>query len=187
LHELFPAAPHRWFHDGAANVEGIMTRAKQLWICATASLIASLIGSPGLAEPLAAKELTDLQKCDDTYKELPPEVVIQGCTGLINSPGLPPIVRDNAFFMRGKTYAALGDDQRAIADFSASIRLKSSGGAYINRAWSYKRLGSYDLAIADFRKAIGPLGGQELYFEIGDIYNIRKQYDKAIATGRGNS
>ena len=100
-----------------------MTRVKRSSICATVGLLASLIPSPVLAQSPAPEQWTDEDKCGNNGPvEFTPDVVIRACTRILNGPNVTRIWRDIAFVARGDAYADLGDHQRAIADFSASIR-----------------------------------------------------------------
>ncbi len=61
----------------------------------------------------------------------------------------------DGFGKLGKTYAAAGDLDRAIAAYSESIRLDPrSASAYSDRAIAYHKKGQFDRAIADYGNAI---------------------------------
>ena len=70
-------------------------------------------------------------------------------------PVWPELAKDFASFnSRGRTYALKGDGNRAIADYSESIKLNPLYvEAYDNRGLAYKAAGRKAEAIADFRKA----------------------------------
>lgn len=63
-----------------------------------------------------------------------------------------------AYYLRAQSYALLGENSRAIHDYTESIRLSNmvrelfyhSRAALIGRAYAYFSAGLYDLAIADY-------------------------------------
>ena len=60
-----------------------------------------------------------------------------------------------AFNNRGIAYAKKGDTNRAIADYSESIRLDpKNANAFLNRGYVYAQRGDNDRAIADYSEAI---------------------------------
>jgi tetratricopeptide (TPR) repeat protein len=62
-----------------------------------------------------------------------------------------------AYHLRGKSYAADGENDHAILDYSEAIRLGvDSRGAYYDRAVSYLHKHQYEEAIADCNTAINP-------------------------------
>jgi tetratricopeptide (TPR) repeat protein len=62
--------------------------------------------------------------------------------------------------MRGLVYTALGDEDRAIADFAAEMTIEPRLGrlrlaeAHCLRASGHQRAGRHDAAIVDYQKAI---------------------------------
>ena len=61
-----------------------------------------------------------------------------------------PVYFDN----RGLSYAASGDDDRAIADFDEAIRLSPTAGSLTNRGDAYQHKGDHDRAIVDYDRAL---------------------------------
>jgi tetratricopeptide (TPR) repeat protein len=59
-----------------------------------------------------------------------------------------------AYNERGQIYLENGDPQKAIADFSSSIRVKPSLEGYYQRGQAYEALGQHEKAIADYDAAI---------------------------------
>ncbi len=89
-----------------------------------------------------------------------------------------------AYFHRAQSYSAMGDDQSAIADYSAAIEhAPTIADPYISRAFSLLRSNRPVEAIADIEKAIR-LAGYE--FEptgrslLGDIHARSGQFDRAV-------
>ena len=74
----------------------------------------------------------------------------------------------DAYNERGINYAALNQNQRAVADFNEVIRLKPyDAKAYQNRGIAYTGLLQYQSAIEDFNKVIS------LKHDNVDAYNCR--------------
>ncbi len=86
-------------------------------------------------------------------------------------------------FYRGNTYSALGEYQKAIADYDMAIQIDPQlSEAYNNRGNTYSDLGEYQKAIADYDMAIqlNPQLG-EAYYNRGNTYYALGEYQKAIA------
>jgi len=73
-----------------------------------------------------------------------------------------------AYWMRGYSYAELGQDQNAINDYNNAIQIDPDEATlYNNRGYSYNELGQYQLAINDYTKAI------QLDFYNAKAYKLR--------------
>ncbi len=59
-----------------------------------------------------------------------------------------------AYNERGQIYLENGDDQKAIEDFSSSLKMKPSLEGYYQRGQAYEALGQHAKAIADYDAAI---------------------------------
>jgi tetratricopeptide (TPR) repeat protein len=84
---------------------------------------------------------------------------------------------------RGSAYYGKGDVDRAIADYSETIRLDpKSALAYNDRGGAYFDKGALDRAIADFNEAI-KLDPKDADAYIGGClaYSVKGDYDHAIA------
>src|SRR4029077_8745829 len=85
---------------------------------------------------------------------------------------------------RGLIYAKISDHDRAIADFSETIRLEPDDPAgYVNRGGSRLFTGDFDGAIADYSEAIR-LNHPELavlYSNRGNAHAWKQHFDQAIA------
>jgi tetratricopeptide (TPR) repeat protein len=90
------------------------------------------------------------------------------------------------YFSRAQIYFRNGDYDRAIADFSAFIRLNpNSVAAFNERGLSYAKKGDYDRAIADYSEAIRLDRGSVLpYSNRGSAYEKKGELDKALADFR---
>jgi tetratricopeptide (TPR) repeat protein len=88
-----------------------------------------------------------------------------------------------AYHRRGNVYGERGERQKAIADFSASIRLNSSvPEPYANRARQYRLTKQYNLALADCDAALRLDGKHRMaYIICGNIETERGHYEQAIA------
>ena len=89
-----------------------------------------------------------------------------------------------AYNYRGWAYHRLGENEKAIADFSRAIELKPDyARAYNNRGVAYSGLGKYQSAISDFTQAIA-LGHEPLkwpYASRGWSHYRLKQFDSALS------
>lgn len=97
-------------------------------------------------------------------------------------------------FYRSQAYAQMGDFTRAIADASQDVKRDPSEYTYKNRAEIYAKTGDYDKAISDMSQALRfqkkVLKGSpwtyevdfyyRLYWRRGDLYFLKKDWDKAI-------
>jgi tetratricopeptide (TPR) repeat protein len=80
---------------------------------------------------------------------------IEGCTALIQSGHETTMGLVIAYNMRGVAYAAKGQYDQAIADYTQVIALKPDYALYyMHRGLAYEGKGSRDQAIADFRAAL---------------------------------
>lgn len=83
------------------------------------------------------------------------DVVMAGCTAIIQAAPEPAAKLATAFNNRGAAYRLKGKYDRALEDFDQSIRLNpSSPKHYNNRGIIYRIRHDYDRAIADYNEAI---------------------------------
>ena len=83
------------------------------------------------------------------------DVVIEGCTAVIQSGQDPPQKLATAFDNRGVAYRLKGEYDRALQDYEQAIHLNPDNAhAYNNRGIIYRIKGNYDRAIADYDEAI---------------------------------
>ncbi len=100
----------------------------------------------------------------------------------------PTLHFSNAYFGRGNLYYQMGEFEKSVADYDSSLRLSPENSlAFLNKARALGDENRYDSAIASFTQAITLLspreynGAQEhAYFGRGLIYNITRQFDKAL-------
>src|SRR5262245_31025835 len=77
-----------------------------------------------LAAPVAAQHLTpDWVRCDNRGRPFPLDTMISACTVVLDSGRLTIAERAIAYFNRGDAFQDKGDNERAIADFEAAIKL----------------------------------------------------------------
>jgi len=83
----------------------------------------------------------------------------------------------------GIAYYEKGDYDRAIADYTQTIRLQpDNSGAYSIRGWVYYLKGDWERAITDANEAIrlDPIN-RYAYNTRGNAYYLKKDYDRAVA------
>lgn len=108
---------------------------------------------------------------------------IKACTALIQSGQEMPKNLAVAYNDRGNAYSAKGDFDRAIADYSAAIRLDPKyAAAYGNRGNANSAEGRFDRAIADCSDAIRLEPGYALAYRTrGIAYFYNGDLAKALA------
>ena len=130
-----------------------------------------------IADPAAADDTT---RC---FRETG-EVAVAACTRAINaSAGQRDPKYAKAYYNRGNAYSNKGDTDRAIADYTAAIRLEPTyANAYYNRGNAYSNKGDTDRAIADYTEAIrlDPKNANA-YYNRGNAYGNKDDPDRATA------
>ncbi len=85
-----------------------------------------------------------------------PQGRITGCTRIIEDRARGTADRRQAFLERGMAYAQRGELDRAIGDFTESIKLDpGNAAAFYNRSLAYRAKGEHDRARADCTQASG--------------------------------
>jgi tetratricopeptide (TPR) repeat protein len=126
--------------------------------------------------------------CDDPVAERR----IAPCSALIAAPDTDPALRAEAFFRRGVAYWQLSQPERAIKDYSESIRIEPDFGAALNnRADAWLRLGKPSQGVEDIERALqvdpqnptfnatrGQIGQS-----VGDPEGAMRDHDNAMAFG----
>ncbi|MGB7569141.1 MAG: tetratricopeptide repeat protein, partial [Chitinivibrionales bacterium] len=100
----------------------------------------------------------------------------------------PTLHFSNAYLGRGNLYYQMGELEKSVADYDSSLRLSPENSlAFLNKARALGDENRYDSAIASFTRAITLLSPREYneaqehaYFGRGLIYNITRQFDKAL-------
>lgn len=101
-----------------------------------------------LADPASAGDA-------DTCRNASGDEAIDACTRAITSGEYGGNYIATLLLKRGLKYHAKGDNDRAMADYDAAIRLDpQNADAFYNRGVEYRNKGDYDRAIADFDEVI---------------------------------
>jgi lipoprotein NlpI len=119
----------------------------------------------------------------DCLQEADTEKQIAGCTHLIDDAKQTDRTRAIAHYNRGNARAAKGDQDAAIADYDAAIKLDPKDArAYNNRGTVYRDKGDAERAMADFAEAakINPRN-TDAHYNLGNSYAAKGESDKAIA------
>jgi tetratricopeptide (TPR) repeat protein len=87
------------------------------------------------------------------------------------------------YLLRGVAYKENGDISEAIKDFSTSIQLKPSKGAFLRRGEMYFQRGALNMAINDFTEAIKINPTQDVYRLRGLTYLVQGNLELAIEDG----
>ena len=148
---------------------------------AFASLVA--LTAPGFADAVA--------DCNSDQTE----TIIQGCTTLIDGGKTNNDALAVAYFNRGNALDDKGDHDGAIADYTASIKLKADYvDTYLNRGLSYFDKKDYENALADFTRAIALkpdfarafYSRARVYEEQGDLKQALAGYEEAAKYAPNN-
>jgi len=134
-----------------------------------------------LAAPaLAQTEDQNWKTCGSTSDD--PDRKIASCTAIVQSGQETAENVAVAYYDRGTAYDDKDQLERAIADYSAAIRIKPDyASAYRNRGGDYGQTGRYDNAIADLNRAIALDPNQaDAYSNRGFAYYYKSLYDRAI-------
>jgi lipoprotein NlpI len=144
-------------------------------------------GTPKAANPraaVAAEAAASRRDIAECAQEADAEKQIAGCTRLIDNAKLPERVRAVAYYNRGNALAAKGDQDAAIAEYDAAIKLTPKNSlAYNNRGTVFRDKGDGDRALADFAEAVklNPRNS-DAHYNLGNAYVAKGETQKAIAS-----
>ena len=157
------------------------------WIAAVAAmlLLSPLLSSGGGA--VAGDPMTDCMSDDNRQR-------IEGCSALIENPGLGPYRKSFAYGMRALAYSLLGKFGEALADYDRAIDLNPNYAVALNnRAWAYYKLGRGSEGAADVERALqlSPASPYALDTRAhirqaeGDVEAALADYESAMRIGGG--
>jgi tetratricopeptide (TPR) repeat protein len=98
-----------------------------------------------------------------------------------------------AYYGRANVYAARGEHEKALADYTAAIKLRPEHSSpWLFRAGSYAALGEDERAIADYTRVIALLGNDDArqrdplnltgaYISRAELYKKGQRYEDALA------
>lgn len=110
------------------------------------------------------------------------DLAIRHLTAALEVRGLSPTYFGFLYSERGRAYNAKGDFERAIDDFTASLRLAPQDTTTLyRRGVAYWNAGDYERSVTDFTTAIRlDPEDSDLYRERGDAYRAMNRLDKAM-------
>jgi tetratricopeptide (TPR) repeat protein len=111
------------------------------------------------------------------------DVVISGCSTVIQAGQGSPTQLATAFNNRGFIYKFKGEYDRALEDYNQAILLNPSfASAYNNRGVIYRIKGDYERAIKDYDQAIWLDNNiPALFYNRAIAYTDKQDFDRAIA------
>lgn len=134
------------------------------------------------------------KQCDN---KLSNDVALKACTAVIDAGAVPGFKLALAYNMRATVHLSMNEPDKAIADFSAGIRLMEDAGKsgwelafiYFMRANVHRMKGDLDRAIADHTAAIRIVPGWDkpynvrgaIYFQLGDLARALDDISKVIS------
>ena len=122
----------------------------------------AMADQPGDEPPPAAIQLARCFGTDIDWR-------ITGCSALIDSSGGTSMNRAQFFIIRGSAFLSKGQDDRAVQDFDAAIRLDPDQANAFLRQELALRLGPLGRAVADFEKACNSRPELQLCRKSGDL------------------
>jgi tetratricopeptide (TPR) repeat protein len=136
--------------------------------------IAFALGLSLCSAPLLAASDSDRSDCK-SEDEGARERTILACGRLASDKKISAKERAVALNNRGNAYQGKSEFSRAIADYTAGLRLDPTIAlVYVNRAFAYKDTGEYDRALADANRSIELDPNNAVLFRArGDIYKAR--------------
>jgi len=153
----------------------------RLSVSAISSLVLLVIAIPAWSASQSDK--------DDCTQRADSERRIRGCTAIIQDQSESEATRAKVYSNRGTAYSRQEDFDRAIADFSESIKLNpTSANAYNNRGRAYRDKGEDHRAIVDLneairldpRLAVAYYNRARAYSNVGDVDRAMADFSKAI-------
>ena len=110
------------------------------------------------------------------------DVIIGGCSAMIQAGQGSPKQLATAFNNRGVAYKSKGEFDRALEDYNQAIILNPSfASAYNNRGVIYRLKGDYNRAIRDYDEAIWLDNNiPALFYNRAIAYSEKQDYDHAI-------
>lgn len=144
-----------------------------------------LAASAAAAGATGAEKSVEVQAVDRAYQSLvagQPRDAIAGFTQGIESRKLPPEVLANALLNRALAHQNLGDQQAAIDDYSAAMRVDALSArlravALYNRGLAYQKIDQAALAIEDFTSALFlDINFAEAYYSRAEVLRRSGQY-----------
>jgi|SRR6266446_6952130 tetratricopeptide (TPR) repeat protein len=110
------------------------------------------------------------------------DVIIGGCSAMIQAGQGSPKQLATAFNNRGVAYKSKGEFDRALEDYNQAILLNPSfASAYNNRGVIYRLKGDYNRAIRDYDEAIWLDNNiPALFYNRAIAYSEKQDYDHAI-------
>jgi tetratricopeptide (TPR) repeat protein len=119
---------------------------------------------------------------DDCAGHKDPDRRIAVCTRLVHEQKETVQVRTLAYFHRANAHQSKGEYERAIADFTAALRLDPKfRDAWSGRGFAYGDKGAIEHAIADLSEALRIAPGAQEYESRGFLNDQLSELDAAIA------
>src|SRR6516225_5094213 len=112
-----------------------------------------------------------------------PDLVIEGCSEIIEEGQQAPAILATAHNNRGVAYKVKGDYDLALKDYDQAIQLNPNAAShYNNRGIIYRLKHDYDRAIADYDAAIWLKSDYvAAFYNRALTYVDKRDYDRALA------
>jgi tetratricopeptide (TPR) repeat protein len=143
--------------------------------------IAVILTLAALARAAFAQDQREWDKCIGREGPIP-EVVIKGCSQIIEDTQNVPKILATAHNNRGVAYRLKGEHDLALNDYDEAIRLNpNSANYYNNRGIIFRLKHDYDRAITEYGEAIWLKHDYvAAYYNRALAYSDKGEYDKAL-------
>ena len=120
----------------------------------SARVIVLVLFAPVFCEPAVAQTQQQLDWCDHKNGATP-DLLIEGCTAVIQAGKYTGKGLAFAFNNRGIAYQTKGQYDRAVQDYDQAIKLDPNyAQAFVNRGFTYAIKAQHDRALEDYDHAI---------------------------------
>jgi len=149
------------------------------WALALVLLTAVPVG------PLQAEAATDCFSDDNERR-------IEGCSALIETPGIGPDDLSLAYAMRALAFSLKGNYDRALPDYDEAIRINPTFAVALNnRAWALYKAGRGEQGMRDVERSLQLQPGSShtldtrahIRQQMGDVLGALADYEMAMVFG----
>jgi tetratricopeptide (TPR) repeat protein len=142
------------------------------------TVVILLLSAFALSSPALAESPKDWADCASNE----PDRSIAGCDKIIARAKDTKANLAIAYSNRGNDYQSKGEHDKAIADYTQSIKLNpAEPGPRRNRGWSHGQKHEFDLALDDYNQTLKLKASYPgIYYDLGWTYAAKKDHARAL-------